>query len=117
MLESMETPEHERREIEEYLRSQSGPDFEVEHVEKLTREYVLGHEYSVWDAHTNEGRWWVITNPTISLAASTTAVSQFAAHCQAAHSAGRQANPQGPVSSPWADREAAHVFFKSQTRR
>jgi hypothetical protein len=64
MLESMETPEHERREIEEYLRSQSGPDFEVEHVEKLTSEYVLGHEYSVWDAHTNEGRWWVITNPT-----------------------------------------------------
>ena len=64
MLESMETPEHERREIEEYLRSQSGPDFEVEHVEKLTSEYVLGREYSVWDAHTNEGRWWVITNPT-----------------------------------------------------
>ncbi len=64
MLGSMETPEHERREIEEYLRSQSGPDFEVEHVEKLTSEYVLGREYSVWDAHTNEGRWWVITNPT-----------------------------------------------------
>jgi hypothetical protein len=64
MLGSMETPEHERRKIEEYLRSQSGPDFEVEHVEKLTSEYVLGHEYGVWDAHTNEGRWWVITNPT-----------------------------------------------------
>jgi hypothetical protein len=63
MLRSMETPEHERREIEEYLRSQSGPDFEIEHVEKLTSEYVLGDEYSVWDAHTNEGRWWVITNP------------------------------------------------------
>lgn len=64
MLGSMETPEHERREIEEYLRSQSAPSFEIEHVEKLTSEYVLGHEYSVWDAHTNEGRWWVITNPT-----------------------------------------------------
>ncbi len=59
----METSEYERREIEEYLRSQSGPDFEIEHVEKLTSEYVLGDEYSVWDAHTNEGRWWVITNP------------------------------------------------------
>lgn len=64
MLESMETPTHERREIEEYLRSESGPDFEIEHVEKLTSEYVLGHQYDVWDAHTNEGRWWVITNPT-----------------------------------------------------
>jgi hypothetical protein len=63
MLGSMETPEHERREIVEYLRSQSGPDFEIEHVEKLTSEYVMGNEYSVWDAHTNEGRWWVITNP------------------------------------------------------
>ena len=64
MLGSMETPAHERREIEEYLRSQSGPDFEIEHVEKLTSEYVLGDQYDVWDAHTNEGRWWVITNPT-----------------------------------------------------
>jgi len=59
----METPTHERREIEDYLRSQSGPNFEIEHVEKLTSEYVLGTEYDVWDAHTNEGRWWVITNP------------------------------------------------------
>jgi hypothetical protein len=60
----METPEHERRDIERYLRSQSGPDFEIEHIEKLTSKYVLGEEYDVWDAHTNEGRWWVITNPT-----------------------------------------------------
>lgn len=57
----METPEIERRAIEDYLISQSGADFEVEHVEKLTSEYVLGHQYDVWDAHTNEGRWWVIT--------------------------------------------------------
>jgi hypothetical protein len=64
MLAVVETPEHERREIEEYLRSQSGPKFRIRHVEKLTAEYVLGNEYDVWDAHTNEGRWWVITNPT-----------------------------------------------------
>ena len=64
MLGRMETPAHERREIEEYLRSQSGPDFEIEHLEKLTSEYVLGDQYDVWDAHTNEGRLWVITNPT-----------------------------------------------------
>lgn len=64
MLGSMETPAHERRDIEGYLRSQSGPNFEIEHVEKLTSEYVLGNQYDVWDAHTKEGRWWVITNPT-----------------------------------------------------
>ena len=64
MLVVMETPENERRDVEEYLRSQSGPDFSIEHVEKLTAEYVLGRQYDVWDAHTNEGRWWLITNPT-----------------------------------------------------
>jgi hypothetical protein len=63
MLNVMDTPAHQRRQIEDYLRSQSGDDFEIEHVEKLTSEYVLGQQYDVWDAHTNEGRWWVITNP------------------------------------------------------
>jgi hypothetical protein len=38
--------------------------FAVKHLEKLTSEYLLGPQYDVWDAHTNEGRWWVITNPT-----------------------------------------------------
>jgi len=59
----METPAHERRWIEDYLRSQSVDDFEIEHVEKLTSEYVLGQKYDVWDAHASDGRWWVITNP------------------------------------------------------
>lgn len=64
MLYLVETPEIERRAVEDYLKSQSGPNFTVEHVEKLTSEYVLGRQYDVWDAHTNEGRWWVITPPT-----------------------------------------------------
>lgn len=59
----MDSPAHERRSVEEYLRSQSGDGLKVEHVEKLTSEYALGGQYDVWDAHTNEGRWWVITNP------------------------------------------------------
>jgi hypothetical protein len=63
MLDLMETPAHERRRIEDYLHSQSGDDFEIEHVEKLSSEYVLGQQYDVWDAHTSDGRWWVITNP------------------------------------------------------
>src|SRR4051812_31345204 len=64
ILYPVETPEIERRAVADYLRSQSGPDFTVEHVEKLTSEYVLGRQYDVWDAHTTEGRWWVITPPT-----------------------------------------------------
>lgn len=64
MLVGMESPEHERRAIESYIKSQSGAKLKVRHVEKLTTEFVLGHQYDVWDAHTNEGRWWVITNPT-----------------------------------------------------
>ena len=60
----METPELERRAIEDYLQAQSDSGLEIEHVEKLASEYVLGGQYDVWDAHTNEGRWWVITNPT-----------------------------------------------------
>jgi hypothetical protein len=63
MLDLMDTPAHERRRIEDYLHSQSGDDFEIEHVEKLSSEYVLGQQYDVWDAHTSDGRWWVITNP------------------------------------------------------
>lgn len=36
----------------------------VEHAEKIKTERVIGTDYSVWDVHTNLGRWWVITNPT-----------------------------------------------------
>lgn len=60
----METTEYERRGVIEYLEAQSGDDFSVEHVEKIATEHVLGQQYDVWDAHTNEGRWWVITPPT-----------------------------------------------------
>ncbi|WP_224403056.1 hypothetical protein [Pseudonocardia sp. ICBG1034] len=60
----METPEYERRGVIEYLESQSGEDFSVDHVEKIATESILGTQYDVWDAHTNEGRWWVITPPT-----------------------------------------------------
>lgn len=63
MLRVMQTPAHERVRIEVYLRSQFGEGFAVEHVEKLASEQVLGQQYDVWDAHTSQGRWWVITNP------------------------------------------------------
>jgi hypothetical protein len=57
MLDVMETPAHERRQIEDYLRSQSGDNFEIEHVEKLTSEYVFEPPRSFWRLHLVRGRW------------------------------------------------------------
>jgi len=63
---SMETPEHEARHVREYFESQTPEDDDevVKHVEKVASERVMGHDYDVFDVHTNKGRWWVITNPT-----------------------------------------------------
>lgn len=59
----MKSPEHEARAIREYMQSQA-PDCDVTHLEKLASERVLGQRYDVWDVHTDDGRWWVITSPT-----------------------------------------------------
>ena len=40
------------------------PDLTVEFLQKVYVENVLEHQHAVWDIHTNEDRWWVITNPT-----------------------------------------------------
>ena len=55
----MESPEHERSHVIEYLEGQA-PDETVEHAEKLASERVFGNEYSVWDVHTDKERWWVV---------------------------------------------------------
>lgn len=61
----MYSPEHERRAIISYWESQSPPDQEVTHAEKIHTESLGGgNKYEVWDVHTTDGRWWVITNPT-----------------------------------------------------
>ena len=36
----------------------------VKHLEKVKTESVYGKRYDVWDVHTTDGRWWVVTNPT-----------------------------------------------------
>lgn len=36
---------------------------EVEHLEPILSERVLGRDYKVWDVHTTDGRWWVVTTP------------------------------------------------------
>lgn len=71
--------EHQSREISEYVEWQCNAKREselgesgateleeelVEHAEKIKSERVHGTDYDAWDVHTNQGRWWVITNPT-----------------------------------------------------
>jgi hypothetical protein len=60
---SMESPEHERRHIAEYVELEAG-DETVTHAEKIASERVMGHTYDVWDVQTDKNRWWVITNIT-----------------------------------------------------
>jgi hypothetical protein len=36
----------------------------VQHVERVTVEYVMGTSYEIWDVTTDKDRWWVITNLT-----------------------------------------------------
>jgi hypothetical protein len=40
------------------------PDENVQHVEKIKREIVLGDAYDIWEVITDKDRWWVITNAT-----------------------------------------------------
>ncbi len=59
----MESPEHERRSISEYVEIEAGNE-KVVHAEKISSERVMGHKYDVWDVETDKNRWWVITNMT-----------------------------------------------------
>lgn len=51
------------QDIANYVHGQAR-DENVLHVERVKTEYVMGDPYEVWDVTTDEGRWWVITNPT-----------------------------------------------------
>ncbi len=53
----MESPSRERRSIVEYVELEAG-DESVVHAEKIAAERILGTEYTVWDVHTDKGRWW-----------------------------------------------------------
>ena len=39
------------------------PDLKVKFIQKVYSENLLGHCHDVWDVHTDQDRWWVITNP------------------------------------------------------
>src|SRR5688500_10523324 len=60
---AVESPEHEKRAVSDYLLSQL-PDETIEHAEKYLSEWVGGVSHDVWDVQTDGGRWWVVTNPT-----------------------------------------------------
>lgn len=60
----MESPEHERRSVVEYVEGQCRGEETVQHAEKISSERVMGTEYDVWDVETDKNRWWIITNPT-----------------------------------------------------
>lgn len=60
----MESPEHERRNIEEYFRLESPEDDEILRSEKIATESIYGERHDVWDLEAKSGRWWIVTNPT-----------------------------------------------------
>src|SRR2546428_8649290 len=62
-LHVMESPEHQKRSIREYMAGQCR-DEEIVHLEKVASERIYGEKHDVWDVHTDKGRWWVITNMT-----------------------------------------------------
>ena len=59
----LDASDQERHSIVDYLASQA-PDETVEFLQKLHVEQVHGVAHAIWDAHTDKGRWWVISPPT-----------------------------------------------------
>lgn len=51
------------QDIANYILGQAS-DEDVQNVERIKTEYVLGTPYEMWDVVTDKNRWWVITNPT-----------------------------------------------------
>lgn len=60
---SVDRDPHSEQDIARYVEGQAR-DQEVQHVERVKRDVVLGDVYDIWDVTTNKDRWWVITNLT-----------------------------------------------------
>jgi hypothetical protein len=58
----LESPEHQKRLVRDYMLSQA-PDDDVIHLEKVATERIFGRRHDVWDVHTEQGRWWVVSDP------------------------------------------------------
>jgi len=57
---------HREREVVEYVEWQLSKEtpHQVHHLERMTTETIFGRKHEVWDVHTTDGRWWVVTEPT-----------------------------------------------------
>ncbi len=53
----------EQQRIVDYFIGQA-PDVTVEFAQMVHSEQVNAIQHDIWDLHTSDGRWWVITNPT-----------------------------------------------------
>lgn len=58
----MRSTQAEREEVIAYFESQSAGD-RVVHLDKLASERVGANLHDVWDAHSADRRWWVISTP------------------------------------------------------
>lgn len=54
---------HSEQDIARYIEIQTHGE-QIQHIEKIKEELVLGDVYEIWDVTTDKGRWWVITNLT-----------------------------------------------------
>lgn len=59
----LEATQKEMDHILNYMASEAS-SCKVEYAQKVYGDNVLSHRHDVWDVHTDEDRWWVITNPT-----------------------------------------------------
>lgn len=56
--------DEEKAEVTTYFLGQSPLGTTVKFLQKVYSEAIIDHRHDVWDIHSSDGRWWVITNPT-----------------------------------------------------
>jgi hypothetical protein len=60
----MDLPEAERRNIEQYVNTQSPKNDRVVLVQKVGSRRIVGRTHELYDVHCQNSRWWVVTDPT-----------------------------------------------------
>jgi hypothetical protein len=56
-------PEHEERQVRDYVNSQSPEDDQVTLVQKVGTRRILSRVHELYDVHCEQSRWWVISDP------------------------------------------------------
>lgn len=60
---SVDGDPHLEMDIAKYVEDQARHE-NIQHVERIKTEIILGDAYEIWDVTTDKNRWWVITNLT-----------------------------------------------------